>query len=80
MRVKLNKNQVKFMLEHWFDAYEIYKIFDTNNMLWLLSQKFELDTSSDWPDVIMNGEVYTTINARNSDCAAWLKELLNITD
>lgn len=61
--LKLNKDQIVFMLNTWFCAYDLLKIFETCDVVWLAKQNFHLDTSSaPWPQVYMNGTNYTSIN------------------
>lgn len=60
--IKLNKDQIVYMLNTWFLAYDLLKIFETCDVIWLAKQDFELDTTTNWPKVYMNGIHYTTIN------------------
>lgn len=77
-KLKLNANQIKFMLDHWFEPYEIYNIFDTISIDWLYKQEFEIrDLDNTFASVFMNGLQYTTIRT-TGECADWLDELKNI--
>lgn len=67
MKLRLNKNQIEFMLNHYFeDEYEIYKCFDTCNRTWIKEQKIELvEDKYGWHDVLVNGEKMTSINTKH---------------
>ena len=62
--MKLNKNQIKKMLELFFcEDDDMYKCFDTRNIEWISSQEVELlPNSYGWQQVYMNGDAITTIN------------------
>lgn len=76
--MKLSKAQVKFMLDHWFAPYEVYKIFDSTRADWVYDQDFELRNLEDrFADVYMNGFLYTTIRTIG-ECADWIDEMTKI--
>lgn len=77
-KLKLNKNQVKYMLDHWFEPYDIYKIFDSISADWVYDQKFELrNLENSFAEVYMNGFQYTTIRM-TGECADWFEEMTKI--
>lgn len=74
--LKLNKDQIVYMLNTWFSAYDLLKIFETCDVVWLAEQDFELDTKQMWPEVYMNGIMCTSIN--NSYYEKEYKKLLKL--
>ena len=64
--MKLNTEQKKFLFEKIFnnDKREIYKIFDTISINYLMKQKIEIKEPDQfgWRPLLVNGEEYTTLN------------------
>lgn len=76
---KLNSNQIRFMLTHWFGPSDLVKIFETTNLDYLCKQKFEIDDlNTTWPAVYMNGQQYTTINTAIGRCKQWLSDMMKL--
>lgn len=76
--MKLSEKQVEFMLDHWFEPGDVYKIFDSIDRGWLLRQDFELRNLGDiFADVYMNGFPCTRIRT-TGECANWLDEMAKI--
>lgn len=76
--MKLTKSQIAFMLNSWFTAYDLIKIFDAYDVAWLTEQEFELkNCRCGWPDVYMNGKMKTSINCSSDRGKELFSKLLH---
>lgn len=76
--IKLNEKQKRYLLATWFDEWDLYKIFETDNVDKILGWNIELDTSTNWPSVYAYGYRVTTIN--NVTYKDEYKKLLSMGD
>lgn len=64
--MKLNKSQIKYLLNTAFESYELYDTFDTTDIEWLSDQEVEIYQDPEWVDgwyaLEMNGRKMSTLN------------------
>ena len=60
--IKLNEKQKRYLLDTWFNEYDMFKIFETNDVDKIIKRDIALDQSTNWPSVYEFGRKVTAIN------------------
>ena len=60
--IKLNEKQKRYLLATWFNEYDMFKIFETNDVDKIVKRDIDLDQSTSWPSVYEFGRKITSIN------------------
>ena len=75
----LNQRQKRYLFQHIISRADQVKIFETDDLEWLMKQKVELMNSAyGWKALYMNDEKYTILNFPNNP--GWSEVLDNIDD
>lgn len=71
MRIELNQKQKEYLLNDFLGMENTYKVFETCDVAYLSSKRFEVSTNradavlDGWPSVLVEGEYATCLNV---DC------------
>ena len=60
--IKLNEKQKRYLLATWFNEYDMFKIFETNDVDKIVKRDIDLDQSTNWPSVYEFDRKITSIN------------------